>query len=122
MKLTFDDLEKEDPDEPFVFDTGDGDPFVFVAPDDIPAETLMDIGNRSIVSNQAALQVLLGDDFERFYQTVVVRHHATIGTLNALVTRYNEHFGIGAPGEGSASPASSNRAARRSKRTSTRKA
>lgn len=119
MKLTLSQIEDESPEgDPFVLDLEDGtEDVIFTPPSKIPAgefladDLLTPAGTRRLLG-----LILTGEDEDR------VMGRLSLGAMQTVMSAYFDHYGMGSLGEGSASPALSNRAARRSKPTSKRKA
>ena len=114
MKLSLDQLEAEDPSdlEPCELDLGDGVVVTLPHPMDVPFANLVDFDptNPTVV-----LRTLMGADaFEKF----ISNPRVTGRRLEQIFTLYQEHYGLGDVGEGSASPTRSCGTARRSKPTS----
>lgn len=118
MRLTLADIEAEsvDESEPFEFEIDDGTVVTMPGPSDVGMDVLIagaDFG--------AQFKLLVGDEtFERLRALRTPNGHQRISmrVINRIMERYGEHYGLGTPGEGDASPISSNRTARRSKQIS----
>lgn len=108
-RLTLADLEIERKDG-FEIEIGDT-VFAFSDPKGIQANDLIALENLNAVQQ---LHAVLGDKADEF-----LSHPAVDGyVLDAVLTRYMRHYGLGSPPEGKGSPRSSNGSASRSRPTS----
>lgn len=124
MRLTLADLETEIGEyEPFEIDLGDDVIVSLPHPEKLPADTLLkDVGPMNAGD---VLRTMMGaDNFATL--TEICREdgnkRVTIGHLRLILEKYYAHYGLGTPGEDSASRSSSTGSARPSKSTSRRKA
>lgn len=108
-RLTISDLDIERADG-FELEIGD-DLFVFADPKGIQAMNLIALESLNAVQQ---LSAVLGDRAEEFLSHELVDGYV----LDAVLTRYMAHYGLGSPPEGKGSPRSSTGSASRSKRTS----
>lgn len=111
-KLTVSDLEIERNDEAFEIDLEDGSkPFTFSDPKGIQADLLIKL-EALPVANQ--LRAVLGPRADEFLE-----HPAVDGyVMEAVLARYNKHYGLGTPPEEQGSARLLKDTPSRSKRTS----
>lgn len=118
MRLSLEELEAEhgDDGEPFELDLG-ADVGVVSLPN--PKNAPFDI---LLVSNPAlVLREVMGDEtfdtLSSLQDPVTKRKRITLGILEGILDRYYKHYGLGSPGEGSASHRSVSGSAGQSRRT-----
>jgi hypothetical protein len=109
--FSLDALEHDQTKAPFEFEAG-GRVWTMSNPDDMDFRTQDRIAQAA--TNAALLEQLLGDQYAEFQKLDV---DIPAWKLEALFERMGTYYGIDLP-ESQASPVSSNRAARRSRRTS----
>lgn len=124
MRKTLEQYEAErgDDGDPFELELSDGEWVTLRHPEDMPFDDLLRFDSARPAE---VLRVLMGEDaFTRLVSAVRPdgSKRVTLGVLGGILTDYMQHYGMGTPGEAVASPPSSIGSARRSKRTSPKRA
>lgn len=111
-RLTISDLEIERPEEPLELEMADGTVFELQDPKGVRVDVMVDIENIAPIEQVKAY--IADGRWDEF-----VSHPEVDGYyFEAVVKRYNAHFGMGDQGNGGASSRSASGTARPSKRTS----
>lgn len=112
MRVTAADLEAEvEYPEPFEYESKDGQMFVLKDPKSLHFTVFAGLGSRGATGT---FEAILGENYDRFAALPEMDWRR----MDALMTRYNKHFGLGEPGESDASSDSLTDTAGQSKPTS----